>query len=117
MKRGRKIDDTRHLCKSCKKLYDDCSNENYETGESDNVFKCDGYKKSNINKGRWRGEVGEAYYVMIIEDEKNSPEKLIPKRRIENKNRVDSTYHEFGNYYKTPIDCQKRIIELQNIKK
>lgn len=114
-KRGRKVDNTRHLCKACKKLHDNCVNENYKTGESDNVFKCDGYKKTDVNKLRWRASVGGEYYVIILRNDKASMKDFIPHKRVENETRIDSLYHEIGNYFETIGECEKEIIRWNGL--
>lgn len=117
MKRGRKSDETKDLCQSCVNKGGECLDVKIETGETGNIFKCNQYKKANINKLRWRAKVGETYYVIVIKDEKKSMKEFTHRERIEKESRFDSLYHEIGNYFKTLEECEKEIVRWHNLKK
>jgi hypothetical protein len=115
LKRGRKTDETRNLCQTCVNINTDCSNENTETGELDNIFKCDGYKKANINKLRWRANIGEEYYVIILNANGKSDKDFKPHKRVEKDSVHDSLYHEIGNYFKTIGETEKEIVRWSSL--
>lgn len=114
MKRGRKVDDSRDLCPSCVKR-EKCVNIEFETGENGNVFSCSFHKKANTNKLKWRADIGEEFYCIILRDEKNSMKDYMQHKRVEANSRIDSLYHEVGNYFKTSEDCEIEIIRWNKL--
>lgn len=114
-----KIDTTRNLCDSCKHSYPDCDGDP-EFGDNigyDNIIRCSSYrKKSKANIPRL--ENGQEFWVYILKDEKVSMNELIPKKRIEEeKNSINTTYYEVGNYFYTEEDCLKKIEQINKLKK
>jgi len=114
LKRGRKVDESRDLCPTCIKK-ENCVNITFESGEKGNVFNCSFYKKSNTNKLRWRANIGEEFYVIILKDEKKSMKDFIPYKRIEKDSRLDALHHEIGNYFKTIEETEKEIVRWNSL--
>lgn len=100
-----KIDESRHLCTTCKKQDLTCEDKWYSQGEDGNIPRCKKYAKIKETASRWRAEEGDEYYSYIIADEKVSMKKFKSKRRVDTKSRIDDLYHEVGNYFQTEEEC------------
>ena len=70
--------------------------------------------KKEQKKARWRANKGEEYFVYILKDENASMYEFKVNKRIENESRIDSLYHEIGNYFQTEQEC---INELKKYEK